>query len=148
PEEAAVAVLTWDAASVLGAKRLGTLAPGKLAYATVLTGTLGDEKARVRFTVVDGERVDAEKPEEDARLARIAGRYRFEAGLVHGMFVLEVVAGKLAGSIEVESGDRKKTFALAEVTLEGEKLAFVLPKESFEGKTDAKAHARWVGPDS
>src|SRR5205807_8050466 len=77
-EDDAIAVLTRDAAIVLGvADRLGTLTPGKLAYATVMTGSFADEKAKVRFTVVDGERLEAEKLDEDLRLARLSGKYRF-----------------------------------------------------------------------
>ncbi|MBI3724508.1 amidohydrolase family protein, partial [bacterium] len=144
PEEAAVGALTWDGAAVLGVeKRLGTLEPGKLAFATVLTGSLGDEKTRVKLVVVDGERVDAEKLEDDARLARLAGRFRFDAGPVHAVLLLEVLGGKLAGKIESEP----VSFSLPEVKLEGEKLSFAIPKGVFSGKNDARTEALWVSAD-
>jgi imidazolonepropionase-like amidohydrolase len=146
PEEAALGALTRDAAAIVGlGDRLGTLAPGKLAFATVLTGNLGDEKARVKFTVIDGERVEGETPEEDARLARLAGRYRVDAGSARGTLVLEAASGKLTGRIALEGGSET---ALTATKLEGDRLKLTVPKGALPSeKGEVKVDARWVAAD-
>jgi imidazolonepropionase-like amidohydrolase len=147
PEEAALAALTRDAALVLGlGDRLGTLERGKLAFATVMTGSLGDEKAHVRFTVVDGARLEAEKLDEDLRLARLAGRYRFDAVAVRGELVLEAFAGKLSARVVLESG---KEVAISQVQFEGDRVKLSLPKDALPSeKKDVAIDALWIGPDA
>ena len=144
-EEAAVAALTRDAARVLGLEgKLGTLEPGKLGFATVLTSTLGDEKARVRWLVVDGEKVEVERAEEDAKLSRLAGRYAFETGPVRGTLVLEALSGKLGGRLEGVGADAA---ALPGLKLEGDRVLFVLPVEVAKSKKPVPVDARWVEAD-
>jgi imidazolonepropionase-like amidohydrolase len=145
PEDVAVAALTRDAALVLGLQgRLGTLERGKLAFATVLTGPLSDEKTKVRFTVVDGERLEAEKLEDDAKLARVAGRYRFATGTLGGELVLSVFAGKLSARIFLEGG---KEVAVSGIIFENDHVKLKLPKEAT-GKAEVPVDARWIAPDA
>lgn len=145
PEEVAVATLTRDAALVLGLQaRLGTLERGKLAFATVLTGPLGDEKTKVRFTVVDGERLETERLEDDVKLARVAGRYRFATGALAGELVLSVFAGKLSARLFLEGG---KEVAISGVTFENDRVKLRLPREAT-GKAEVPVDARWIAPDA
>lgn len=144
PEEVALAALTRDAALVLGlSDRLGSLAPGKLAFATVLSGNFADEKAKVRFTVVDGERLDAERAEDDLKVARIAGTYTFFAGPLRGELVLDAVSGRLTARVHVEGG---REAGISVVAFENERLRFSFPKALTE-KTDVPVDARWIAPD-
>lgn len=147
PEEAALRALTSDAAHVLGLEsKLGTLEPGKLAFATVLSGGgFADEKAKVAWVVVDGERVDVERSLEDAKLTRLAGRWKLEAGTFSGALVLEALPGaKLTGRVEVEG---KEPAPVAEVKVEGERLKLALPPAVTGQKKPAAVDVRWVEPD-
>ncbi|HZV02905.1 MAG TPA: amidohydrolase family protein [Planctomycetota bacterium] len=144
PEEVALAVLTRDAARVLGvADRLGTLEKGKLAFATVLNGDLGDEKTRVRYTVIDGAKVEGEKPDEDRKLERLAGRWSFDAVAAKGELVLDAFGGKL--SVRVVVADKE---ALAtNVAFENDRVRLTIPK-GVVGSEEVKVEARWVAADT
>ena len=145
PEEAAVGALTRDAAQILGlGDRLGTLEVGKLAFATVLSGSLGDEKAKVRWLVVDGARVDVERPDDDPKLVRLAGRYRWESGANSGVLVLEVLPGKLAGHLEVAGQD---PVPLPALKLEGDRVLFALPPSVAGAKKPVPVDAKWIEAD-
>ncbi len=145
-EEAALAVLTRDAALVLGVSdRLGTLAVGKLAFATVMTSNLADEKAKVRFTIVDGEKLDAEKIDDDQKLLRLAGKFRFDAGGVKGELWLEPVANRLTARVKVEG----KEAALSAVSFENDRLKLTLPKDVLASATkEVPVDAKWIAPDA
>ncbi len=61
--DAAVLALTRHAAEIAGVgDRLGTIEVGKLGHLVVLTGPLGDEKSKVRYLLIDGQKFDTEKP--------------------------------------------------------------------------------------
>jgi imidazolonepropionase-like amidohydrolase len=63
----ALAGLTRDAANIAGvSRRLGVLEPGKLGHVIALTGAFTDERARVKYVLVDGLKFEI-KPEERAR---------------------------------------------------------------------------------
>lgn len=145
-EEVAVAALTRDAALVLGVSdRLGTLAPGKLAFATVLTGKLSDEKAKVRFTIVDGEKLDADKVDDDLKLASLSGKFRFAAGGTKGELFLEAVSGKLTARVVIEGREA----AISSVTFENDRVKLSLPKDVMPAeKKEVFIDARWIAPDA
>jgi imidazolonepropionase-like amidohydrolase len=69
----ALAALTKHAASIAGVdRRLGTLEPGKLGHVIALTAPFHDEKAKVRYVLVDGLKFEI-KPEDRARAKSKAG---------------------------------------------------------------------------
>ncbi|SIN89942.1 Imidazolonepropionase [Singulisphaera sp. GP187] len=60
--EAALAGLTQGAARIAGLEPLlGTLEPGKLGHLVVLSAPFGDDEARVRYVLVDGEKFEVDK---------------------------------------------------------------------------------------
>jgi imidazolonepropionase-like amidohydrolase len=66
PAEAAVRALTLSPAEMLGlADRLGSLDVGKIANLVVTTGDLFDEKTRVRYVFVDGQKFDVREAGRD-----------------------------------------------------------------------------------
>jgi imidazolonepropionase-like amidohydrolase len=69
PPDAAVAALTTSASRILGIQAThGTIAKGKAANLTVLTASLADKKARVKFVIADGRKFDLEvKPPTDEK---------------------------------------------------------------------------------
>ena len=63
----ALAGLTRNAAAIAGVGRsLGTLEPGKLGHLIVMTAPFSDEKAKVRYVLIDGLKFEI-KPEDRAR---------------------------------------------------------------------------------
>jgi imidazolonepropionase-like amidohydrolase len=71
--EDALAGLTRQAAAIAQVdRRLGTLEPGKLGHLIVMTAPFSDEKAKVRFVLIDGLKFEI-KPEDRARARSKAG---------------------------------------------------------------------------
>ena len=69
----ALAALTKNAAAIAGVdRRLGTLEPGKLGHVIAMTAPFSDEKAKVKFVLVDGLKFEI-KPEDSDR-AKAKGR--------------------------------------------------------------------------
>jgi len=70
----ALAGLTRNAAAIAGVdRRLGTLEPGKLGHVIAMTAPFSDERARVRYVLIDGLKFEI-KPEDRARAkSRAAG---------------------------------------------------------------------------
>jgi imidazolonepropionase-like amidohydrolase len=69
----ALAGLTRHAASISGVdRRLGTLEPGKLGHVIAMSAPFSDEKAKVRFVLLDGLKFEI-KPEDRARARSRAG---------------------------------------------------------------------------
>lgn len=63
PEEAALAALTTNAATVLNVdKNLGRVAPGYLAHVTVFDKPFNDKKAKLRYSFVDSLKFELNKP--------------------------------------------------------------------------------------
>ncbi len=63
----ALAGLTKNAAAVAGVeRRLGTLEPGKLAHIIAMTAPFNDEKAKVKYVLIDGLKFEV-KPEDRSR---------------------------------------------------------------------------------
>ena len=78
----ALAGLTKNAAAIAGVeRRLGVLEPGKLGHVIAMTGAFGDERARVKYVLVDGQKFEI-KPEDRARTkgARPGGGEMASAG--------------------------------------------------------------------
>ena len=70
----ALAGLTKNAAEIAGVgRRLGTLEPGKLGHVIVMTGPFSEERAKVRYVLLDGLKFEI-KPEDRARTKGRAGR--------------------------------------------------------------------------
>ncbi|WP_435015814.1 amidohydrolase family protein [Tundrisphaera sp. TA3] len=60
--EAAVDALTRRAAEIAGVgHKLGTIEPGKLGHLVVMTAQVGDEDAKVRYVLVDGQKFDLDR---------------------------------------------------------------------------------------
>jgi imidazolonepropionase-like amidohydrolase len=69
----ALAGLTKNAAAVAGVDaRLGTLEPGKLGHLIAMTAPFNDEKAKVKYVLIDGLKFEI-KPEDRARTKSRAG---------------------------------------------------------------------------
>jgi len=69
----ALAGLTRHAAAIAGVdRRLGTLEPGKLGHVIAMTGPFSEERARVRYVLIDGLKFEI-KPEDRARAKSKAG---------------------------------------------------------------------------
>ena len=69
----ALAGLTQNAAMIAGVdRRLGTLDPGKLGHVIALSAPFNDEKAKVKFALIDGLKFEV-KPEDRSRLKSRAG---------------------------------------------------------------------------
>jgi imidazolonepropionase-like amidohydrolase len=63
PRDVAIAALTLRPAEILGVGRqLGSLEAGKIANLLVTNGDLFDEKSKIRFVFVDGERYEIKTP--------------------------------------------------------------------------------------
>ncbi len=76
-EDAAVAALTSDAASILGVHALcGQIAPGHLANLTLLSGPLAEKESEVKWVFVEGRAFDlgSKDKREGARPAEAGGR--------------------------------------------------------------------------
>ncbi len=62
PKEAALQALTITPAKLFGVhQHMGTIEPGKGANLVVMTGEFDDEKARVRFLFIDGQKFEPER---------------------------------------------------------------------------------------
>ena len=69
----ALAGLTKNAAAIAGVdSRLGTLEPGKLGHVIAMTAPFNDEKAKVKYVLIDGLKFEI-KPEDRARTKSRAG---------------------------------------------------------------------------
>ncbi len=78
----ALAALTTHAAAIAGVeRRLGTLEPGKLGHVIVMTAPFNEERAKVRYVLIDGLKFEV-KPEDAARAKAKAkpGGYRGRRG--------------------------------------------------------------------
>jgi imidazolonepropionase-like amidohydrolase len=108
----AVAALTRDAANIAGVgRRLGALEPGKLGHVIALTGAFAEERARVKYVLVDGLKFEI-KPEERARTkgGRPGGGDGFGGGIDMD-FGAPPASGGASGSASTSKSaapDRKK----------------------------------------
>jgi len=71
--EDALAGLTKNAAAIAGVdRRLGTLEPGKLGHLIALSGAFNEERARVKYVLIDGLKFEI-KPEDRTKMKSRAG---------------------------------------------------------------------------
>ena len=76
----ALAALTSHAAAIAGVeRRLGSLEPGKLGHVIVMTAPFTEERAKVKYVLLDGLKFEV-KPEDAARTKKGAGGFRGRAG--------------------------------------------------------------------
>ncbi len=74
--DVALAALTTQAAAIAGVSgRLGSIEPGKLGHLVVMSAPFTDEKAKVRFVLVDGLKFEI-KPEESSQTKAKGARGR------------------------------------------------------------------------
>ncbi len=65
PEDSAIEALTSHAAEIAGlGERAGTIEPGKLDHLIALSAPIGDDKATVRFLLIDGQKFDLDNDED------------------------------------------------------------------------------------
>ena len=160
PRQAALAALTRDAAKLLGLeKRLGTLSAGKLAHVTVLNGPFDDERSKVRFIFVDGQRFEYNKGAEpvpagsSTPAAALAGAWQLEIesadGKVAATLDLTHTGGNLSGVFHSPQGDGK----ISKGKLDGANVEFVVAigagaqtiELKFSGSSDATAEGKLAG---
>ena len=132
PEDAALAALTTDAASLLGiSDQVGTVEEGKIANLVVTSGSLFDEETSVEYVFVDGHRFDYTGEEEEGEVMgsveAVAGTWSYEVetpqGDQSGTLVIEGDESGLSGTI---SGSDGETTDLEGVSFDGTTLSFSL----------------------
>ena len=68
PEDAAVAALTRNAASILDVgNQTGAIAEGYIANLTLMSKPLADKKAKVKYVFIDGKKIEIEEKEEEKK---------------------------------------------------------------------------------
>jgi hypothetical protein len=130
PEDAALAALTTDAASLLGiSDQIGTVEEGKIANLVVTTGDLFDEESSIEYVFVDGHRFDYSEEEEEGEVTgsaeAVVGAWSYEVetpqGSQSGTLTIEGDASGLSRTI---SGGDGETTDLSGVSFDGTTLSF------------------------
>ena len=132
-EEAALAALTIDAATLLGIDAAaGSVDPGKLANLVLTTGPLFDEDTRIHTVMIEGHRYenDASGTASGAAVdSAWIGTWSYTLNTperpVAGQLVLDVRGGRLAGTIH--GGTPDAAVALENVVVSGDSLRFEYP---------------------
>lgn len=136
PEEAALAALTTNAASLLGlSNRLGTVDEGKIANLVVTAGPYFEEESEVRYVFVDGRKFEAEAPATDADAegaANPAGTWSYTVetpqGAISGTLTITGTPGNLSGTITGAGQDEAR---LENLELDGAQLSFAFDAGEF-----------------
>ncbi|MEN2281998.1 amidohydrolase family protein [Algoriphagus sp. SE2] len=137
-EQAALAALTTNAASILGMSRVaGTIEKGKMANLVISTDLLFAEDSQIKHVVVDGYIFDYEiKPkkkaseEGDGTPAKVDGSWDYvtesPAGSSGGVFQISKDGSDYKGTITLDdpSGSGKINSDLKEVTVNGKSMSF------------------------
>jgi imidazolonepropionase-like amidohydrolase len=129
--QAALAALTRDAAQLLGVeKRLGTLAAGKLAHLTVLNGPFDDERSKIRFVIVDGQKFEFNKGAE----AVPAGPPPSPAATLTGTWTIEIEAadGKVPATLELAQSGNQLTGSFRSMSGDGKVSSGKIDGPKFE----------------
>jgi len=128
-EEAALAALTTAPAQLLGlSDRLGTIDMGKMANLVVTDKPYFNEKAAVRFVVVDGDLFRLEKKEAKKADAKVSagGAWSYKVESPQGgsgkMVIKDDGKGNLSGTITNSTTGRETE--LKNVELDGKSLSF------------------------
>lgn len=123
PADLALRALTLSAAEILGvASQVGSIEPGKIANLVVTKGDLFDEKSKVRYTFVDGERFEYKEDVPSAKPGEAAA-----AGLD--------VTGTWELTVNTPEGTQKATL---EITQKGSEVTGMFRTELF-GSTEVKS---------
>ncbi len=134
-EDAALAALTTDAASLLGVDdRLGTVEAGKIANLVVTDGNYFDEDTKVRHVVVDGHVFEVSAAEDEGEVtgnvSAVVGTWEYSIespqGDLSGTITLEESGSGLEGSISSPTGNDDED--LRGISFDGSSLSF-----SFDG---------------
>jgi imidazolonepropionase-like amidohydrolase len=120
-EERALRALTLDAATLYGAaNRLGSLERGKIANAVVATGSLFDEKTKIKYVFVDGRKFEPVEPADSSSDAAatpspeptvtLNGEWAMNVETTQGAYtgtatLVMASDGKLSGSLKSSVGD-------------------------------------------
>lgn len=130
-EDAALAALTTDAASLLGVDdRLGTVESGKIANLVLTDGDYFDEDTKVRHVVVDGHMFEVSDADEEGEVtgsvAAVVGTWEYSIespqGELSGTITLEESGSGLEGTISSPTGEG--TTELEAISFNGSSLSF------------------------
>lgn len=138
-EDAALAALTTNAASILGMSRVaGTIEKGKMANMVISSDSLFAEDSQIKHVVVDGYIYDYEiKPkkkaakEGDNTPVKVDGAWEYTtespAGSSGGVFNISKDGSDFTGSITLDdpSGSGKINSDLEEIRVNGNSMSFV-----------------------
>ena len=138
-EEAALAALTTNAASILGiSKAAGTIEKGKMANLVMSTDSIFKEDAQIKHVVVDGYVFDyetkakkkASKEGDGNGTVKIEGNWDYTsespAGSSGGVLMIKKEGSEYSGTITYDdpSGSGKATSPISDVSLDGNSLSF------------------------
>jgi hypothetical protein len=147
--DAAVRALTLTPAEIFGvADRLGSIEKGKIANLVVTDGDLFDEKTKVKYVFVDGQRFDIREPEKprDAPKGDLTGKWKLTYTTPEGA---EESTADLTmasdGSLSGTTTGKRGTANLISGYLSGDKFSFTI-NISIEGSpTDAVFNGTFDG---
>ena len=138
--DAALRAFTLSAAEIFGvADRLGSIDKGKIANLVVTDGDLFDEKTKIKYVFVDGERYDIHEPEKpkDAPKGDISGSWKLSYTSPEGpeestVNVEMAKDGTLSGTVT----GRRGTSNIISGYLSGDKFSFVINLPIQDTPTD------------
>ena len=151
-ENTALAALTTVPASMLGVSNaMGTIEKGKTANLFVSDKTCFDEKATIRYVLVDGSLFEYEAAKKDSTSAKdsekLLGDWSFQIDIpnnaVNGILKWEIKDGELTGTSTVES----ESNPVKELTIKGEKISFSVPGE-VNGMSLVAKFSATLSPDN
>jgi imidazolonepropionase-like amidohydrolase len=160
--DAALRALTLSAAEIFGvADRLGSIDKGKIANLVVADGDLFNEKTKIKYVFVDGQRFDVHEPEKprDPPKGDISGKWKLSYTTPEGseQSTLDLTMAS-DGSLSGSSTGKRGTANIISGYLSGDKFTFTIniPVEgspadvvfngTFDG-TSLKGVIRVVGID-
>jgi len=133
-EDIALAALTTNPADILGVSAsMGSVEPGKMANLVVTTGPLFEEKSKIRYVFIDGQKfeMDLKKkktPSDPNAVVNPAGSWSYTVaspdGEIPGTLTLTGSPGSLSGTIESAMGP--DPIELDDIELDGNLLTFSL----------------------
>ena len=131
-EDVALAALTTNPADILGVSAsMGSVDPGKMANLVVTTGPLFEEKSKIRYVFIDGQKFEMDlkekaTPSDPDAVVNPAGTWSYTVespdGDVEGTLTISGSPGSLSGTIE--SPLSPDPIALDDVEIDGNLLTF------------------------
>ena len=130
PSDAALRALTLSPAEIFGvADRLGSIEKGKIANLIVADGDLFNEKTKLKFVFVDGQRFTVHEPEKpkDPPKGDITGKWKLSFTTQEGaeeatLDVTMAIDGSLSGTLSGKRG----TGSIINGYLSGTKFSFTI----------------------